>query len=168
MKLTLSVDDLGVIKWWVDSSHNVHPDLRGQVGGMMSMGEGAIISGSSKIKSNTGSSTVTELYGTHDYLDKIIWSRYFIEAQGYIVVQNILFQDNQAALHLEVNGRLSSTKRTKHIHARYFLIKDHIERGEIEPRHCPTERMWIDMNTKSTQGNARGSDSTNHTFKRCQ
>ncbi|KAL7531509.1 hypothetical protein ACHAWF_003799, partial [Thalassiosira exigua] len=63
-----------------------------------------------------------------------------------------LFQDNQAALHLEVNGRLSFTKRIKHIHARYFLIKDHIDRGEIERRHYPTEKMWIDMDTKPTQG----------------
>ena len=157
MKLTLCVDGMSTIRWWVDASHQVHSDMKGQVGCMMSMnadGMGALISGSHKMKLNTPASTVTELCGTHDALPKIMWSKYFIEAQGYTVDQNILYQDNEAALRLEVNGRLSSTKRTKHIHARYFLIKDHVDRGEIEPRHCPTHMMWCDMQTKPKQGKA--------------
>ena len=51
-----------------------------------------------------------------------------------------------------MNGRLSSTKRTKHIHARYFLVKDYIERGEIKAVHCPAEGMWADVLNKPKQG----------------
>ena len=29
MKLTLSVDDMGVIQWWVDASYTTHPDFKG-------------------------------------------------------------------------------------------------------------------------------------------
>jgi hypothetical protein len=152
MKLTLSVDDMGVIQWWVDASYTTHPDFKGHSGGMMSMGKGAVVSGSTKHKINTGSSTEAEIVGAHDFLGKIMWSRYFIEAQGYTVEQNILHQDNQAALRLEVNGRLSSTKRTRHMHARYFLIRDYIDRGEIDVLHCPTERMWADVLNKPKQG----------------
>ncbi|KAL7544269.1 hypothetical protein ACHAWF_007653 [Thalassiosira exigua] len=59
IKPTLFVDDLGVggLLTLCD------PDMRGQVGGMMSTGKGAIINGSSKTKINTDSSTITELVG---------------------------------------------------------------------------------------------------------
>ena len=81
-----------------------------------------------------------------------MWAKYFIEAQGYTVDQNIVYQDNQATLRLMTNGRLSSTKRTKHIHARYFLVKDYIGRGEIKAVHCPAEGMWADVLNKPKQG----------------
>ena len=32
MTLTLSVHDLGQIRWWVDSSYNIHEDCKGQTG----------------------------------------------------------------------------------------------------------------------------------------
>ena len=44
MKLRLTVDNIGVIKWWVDASYNVHWDAKGHTSGMMSLGEGAILS----------------------------------------------------------------------------------------------------------------------------
>jgi hypothetical protein len=43
MKLTLSVEDMSVICWWVDASYNAHEDCRGQTGVMMSLGKGAVI-----------------------------------------------------------------------------------------------------------------------------
>ncbi|KAL7529040.1 hypothetical protein ACHAWF_002814 [Thalassiosira exigua] len=94
MKLTRSGDDLGVIEWWVDFSHNVHPGMRGPVSGMMSMGKGAIISGSSKINLNTGSSTVTELVGTHNGQWTMV--KVFHRSAGVSLrnSKNILVQDN--------------------------------------------------------------------------
>ena len=152
MKLTLEVNDLRVIEWWVDASYTTHPDFKGHSGGMMSLGKGATTSASNKQKINVGSSTEGEIVGTHDFLGKIMWAKYFIEAQGYTIDQNIVYQDNQATLRLMTNGRLSSTKRTKHIHARYFLVKDYIERGEINAVHCPAETMWADVLNKPKQG----------------
>jgi hypothetical protein len=32
LRLNLSVDDLGLLKWYVDSSHNVHWDCREDMG----------------------------------------------------------------------------------------------------------------------------------------
>ena len=152
VKLTLEVNDLRVIEWWVDASYTTHDDFKGHSGGMMSLGKGATTSASNKQKINVGSSTEGEIVGTHDFLGKIMWAKYFIEAQGYTVDQNIVYQDNQATLRLMTNGRLSSTKRTKHIHARYFLVKDYIERGEIKAVHCPPEGMWADVLNKPKQG----------------
>eukprot|EP00804_Cyclotella_cryptica_P004278 CCRYP_013488-RB/>CCRYP_013488-RB protein AED:0.37 eAED:0.20 QI:0/-1/0/1/-1/0/1/0/257 len=44
MSLTLSLEDMSVIRWWVDVSYNAHHDCRGQTGAMMSLGKGAIMS----------------------------------------------------------------------------------------------------------------------------
>ncbi len=123
MKLTLSVDDISTIRWWVDSSYNVHPDSRGQTGAMMSLGDGAPISLSRKQKLNVRSSCEGELVGIDDALPSILWARCFIESQGYTVSQNILYQDNKSTILLANNGRWSSSKRTKHIKSRYFLSK---------------------------------------------
>ena len=47
---------------------------------------------------------------------------------------------------------MSSSKRTKHIKAKYFLIKDYYDSGEIDLRYCPTDVMWADVLTKPLQG----------------
>jgi hypothetical protein len=41
LKLKLNVDDLGLLKWYVDGSHNVHWDCRGHGGAMFTLGKGA-------------------------------------------------------------------------------------------------------------------------------
>ena len=78
--------------------------------------------------------------------------RYFVECQGYTIDECIIFQDNMSALSLEKNGRMSSSKRTKHIKAKYFLIKDYYDAGEVDLRYCPTGEMWADVLTKPLQG----------------
>jgi hypothetical protein len=45
-----------------------------------------------------------------------------------------------------------SSKRTKHIKARYFFIKDKIEEGKVEIRYCPTKKMWSNVLNKPKQG----------------
>ena len=152
MKLTLSVEDLGVIKWWVDASYNAHGDCKGQTGAMMSLGKGAVMSFSRKQKLNVCSSAEGELVGIDDALPWILWCKYFIESQGYTVEQNILYQDNKSTILLAKNGRWSGSKRTKHIKSRYFFIKDKVDQGEIEVIHQPSENMWSDMLTKPKQG----------------
>ena len=150
--LTLESDHTNVIKWWVDASYGTHPDMRSHTGGVMSLGKGAIYSTSTRQKLNTRSSTEGELVAVHDVLPQIIWTRYFLEAQGIKVKDNVLFQDNKSAMLLETNGRGSSSKRTRHINVRYFFVKDRIGRGDISLEHCPTEGMIADFFTKPLQG----------------
>jgi hypothetical protein len=73
----------------------------------------------------------------------ICWNRYFLEAQGYNVAENILFQDNQSAiLVLKKNGKASSGKRTKHIkNIRYFFVTDCIRNKELTVEWCPTHNL---------------------------
>jgi hypothetical protein len=47
---------------------------------------------------------------------------------------------------------MSSSQRTKHIKAKYFLIKDYYDAGVIDVKFCPTNQMWADVLTKPLQG----------------
>jgi hypothetical protein len=49
---------------------------------------------------------------------------------------------------------MSSGKKTKHIKAKFFFIKDRVDDGEIKVVDCPTEEMWADIMTKPLQGTA--------------
>jgi len=85
------------------------------------MGNGALLSGSAKQKINTRSSTEAELVGVDDVITKIMWTKLFIEEQGYEIERNILFLDNKSSILLESNGRKSADKRSRHINIRHFL-----------------------------------------------
>jgi hypothetical protein len=146
MKLTLVSDEMNfIIHWYVDGSHQIYEDCRGQIGSLMTLGKGAAISSSNKMKCNTQSSTETELISPHEKLPDIVWTHYFVEFQGYDINECMVFQDHMSALSLEKNGRISSSKRTKHIKAKYFLIKDYYESGEIDVHYCLTDIMWADV-----------------------
>jgi len=75
-----------------------------------------------------------------------------MEAQGYQVQDNILFQDNKSAILLEKNGKASSSKRTKHVNIRYFFITDRVNKGDVSLVWCPTGDMIGDFMTKPLQG----------------
>ena len=110
----------------------------------MSLGKGAVTSFSRKQKIQGKSSTEDELIGVDDTLPQALWTKYFIEAQGYTVDHNIIKQDNKSALLLEANGTFSSSKRTKHIKTRYFFVKDKVAQGDIELEHCPASAPFPD------------------------
>ena len=54
----------------------------------------------------------------------ILWTRYFLEAQGYGVDDMIIYQYNKSAMLLEQNGQASSTQWTQHLNIRYFFVSD--------------------------------------------
>jgi hypothetical protein len=78
----------------------------------------------------------------------ILWTNYFLEAQGYGHQDIILYQDNQSVILLENNGQKSSSKRTKHINCRFYFITDRINSNELSVEYCPTEEMTGDFYTK--------------------
>ena len=65
----------------------------------------------------------------------MLWTKYFIEAQGYGIDENIMYQDNLSTMLLETIRKKSSTKKTKHIQVWYFFIKDQVETGDVELKH---------------------------------
>ena len=152
MPLVLEADGTNIIKWWADASYAVHPNMRSHTGGALSMGGGVIYGTSTTQKLTSKSSTEAELIGASDVMPQVIWTRFFLEAQGYRVRENIVYQDNKSAILLEKHGRASSSKRTRHINIRYFFVKDRINNEEVTVVFCPTEHMLADYFTKPLQG----------------
>jgi hypothetical protein len=152
LPLILSANGSGILKWWIDGSFATHPNMRGHTGGGLSMGRGFPIVTSTKQKLNTRSSTESEIVGVDDCMPAVLWTRYFLEAQGYSVHENIVFQDNKSAILMEKNGKASSSKRTKHINIRYFFVTDRIRKNELTVEWCPTGDMIGDFMTKPNQG----------------
>jgi hypothetical protein len=150
--LTLSAESLHNVRWWVDASYAVHPDMKSHTGGALSLGRGVIYGTSKRQKLNTKSSTESEIVGVDDVLPQMLWTLYFLEAQGYKIHDNVLYQDNKSSILLETNGRGSSGKRTRHINVRYFFVADRVKSKEIRIEHCPTGIMVADYFTKPQQG----------------
>ncbi|CAJ1946144.1 unnamed protein product [Cylindrotheca closterium] len=90
MHLTLSAKDLRTFKWYIDASFAVHPDFRSHTGGVLTMGEGGLQIILKKQKLNSRSSTEAKLIGVDDAATQILWTKLFVEAQGYPVEENIL------------------------------------------------------------------------------
>jgi hypothetical protein len=154
--LTLSTNSLHNVGWWVDASYAVHPDLKSHMGGAMSLGRGVIYGTSKRQKLNTKSSTESELVGADDVMPQMLWTLYFLKAQGYKIEDNVIYQDNKSSILLETNGRGSSSKRTRHIAIRHrhtiFLIADRVKSKGIRIEYCPTGIMIADYVTKPLQG----------------
>ena len=75
-----------------------------------------------------------------------------MEAQGYGIDKNILYQDNMSEILLEKNVNNSRRNNTKHINVRYYFINYRVESGEVVTKHCPTTEMLGYIFTKPLQG----------------
>ena len=53
---------------------------------------------------NGRSSTESELICTHDAMQKVQWTKNFMESQRYDITENIMYQDNKSAILLDSNG----------------------------------------------------------------
>eukprot|EP00957_Ditylum_brightwellii_P021787 1643793-Ditylum_brightwellii.AAC.3 len=154
LPLTLDADSLNRIQWWVDASFAVYPDMKSHTGGMMMIGKGTIYASLMEQKLNTWSLTEAEIVGVNDLMPQVLWTRYFIEAQGYKVSDNIVYQDNESAMQFEKNGKKSSSKCTRHIDIHYFFVTNRIQSGDLMIEYCPTGMMLGDFYTKALQGKA--------------
>ena len=152
MTLTIGADDMGKSKSWVDVSYRVHEDCKSHTGGAISWGRGVLLTKCQKQKLNVKSSTEGKIVGVSDFLPNMIWSRMFLEQQGYRLTDNVLYQDNQSAMKIILNGKRSSGAKTKHMDNRFFWIKDRLKSEGIEVKYCPTAKMIADFFTKPLQG----------------
>jgi len=154
LKLRLTVENMRMLKWYADGSHNVHWDCKGHRGTVFTLGKGATSSYSRKVKSKTRRSTEMELLTADMYMPEMLWSLHLIQAQGYEAECVGIYQDNISTQLLITKGKMSSGKKMKHIKAKFFFIKDRVDDGEIRVIDCPTEVMWADIMTKPLQGTA--------------
>ena len=81
-------------KWWIDASYAVHSNMKSHTGGVLMVGKEAEYSTLTRQKLMTRSSTKAKLVGVHNVLPQIIWSRNFMEMQGFDMGPSIVYQDN--------------------------------------------------------------------------
>jgi hypothetical protein len=136
---------------YADASYGVHADGKSHTGVYITLGRGGVFFRSTKQKIVTKSSTESELIGLSDSLGQAIWTRDFLIGQGYKVGPAKVFQDNKSTITLAAKGR-STSDRTRHIHIRYFFVKDRVDSGEVEIEYKPTKLMLADLLTKPLQG----------------
>ena len=148
----IGCSNLESIFTWIDASYAIHENMRSHTGGIISLGWGALHTKSSKQKLTVKSSTEAEIVGMSEYIPYNIWLVNFLSAQGYTIKHNVVYQDNQSAIRMENNGRNSCTGNSRHIHIRYFFVKDRIDKGEMHVSYCPTHNMLADFFTKPLQG----------------
>ena len=84
------------------------------------------------------------MVGITDTLGLIMWTKHFMEAQGYSIGSDILFQDNQSTIILAKNVRSLEDKNRKHIKNRYSLITDKVYQEGPEIRYKPIGEMLDD------------------------
>ena len=137
LPLILSIDKSGNIKWHVDALFAVHKDIRSHTGVFMTMGTEEAYVQSRKQKLNTNSSTEAEFVGVNDVLTQLIWTKYFLKEQGYIIHYNFIYQDNQSAIKLDKNGSRSIINSNRHINTRYYFISDSIIKQEASVEFFP-------------------------------
>ena len=118
----------------------------------MTMGKGTVQSMSTKQKVNTRSSTEAELVSVDDIILKVLWTRRFLEAQSYGIMDVVVYHDNLSTMKLEEKGRASSRKRTHHFHIKFFYITDLIQQQLLHTEYCPTADMVSDYMTKPLIG----------------
>jgi hypothetical protein len=138
-------------KWYPDAAFAVHRDMKSHTGAVLTLGKGAVNTISSKQKLNTRSSTEAELVAADDIVTQAMWTRQFLESQGY-TSETTIYQDNTSAMLIERNGSESSSKRTRHINIRYYFIKDCIDKRHLNIKYCPTDDMLGDFPSKPLQG----------------
>ena len=116
------------------------------------MGRGSIYGTSTRQKINTKSSTEAELVGVAEVLPQVLWTRYFLKAQGFLDVDTIVHQDNKSTIFFCNNGTASSSKCTRHINVRYFFVANRVKQKELRIEYCLTQEMIADFFTKPLQG----------------
>ena len=84
----------------------------------------------------------------------------FLQEQGYTLTDNKLYQDNQSAMKIILNGKKSSRTKTKHMDNRFFWIKDRLKSERIKVEYCPTSKMIADFLQNHYKGHYSGSCKT--------
>ena len=151
LSLILEDDDSG-LKWYIDGSFAIHNDMKFHTGINLTLGKGTVYGGSLKHKHNSKSLTKAELISVSDGTNQVLWTKYFLECQGYVVKSNTIYQDNEASILLKWNGKRSSKKGTRFINICYFFITNKVKNGEVDIKYMPTEEMVADYFTKPFQG----------------
>ena len=141
LPLILEDDDSVVLKWYIDGSFAIHNDMKSHTGINLTMGKSTIYGGSLKHKLNSKSSTEAELISVSNGINQVLWTKYFLEYQGYVVNSSTIYQDNKASILLERNGKRSSKKELGLLIFDISLSSTRSRMGKLTSNTCLPEKQ---------------------------
>lgn len=155
LPLILAPDSLDLCAY-IDASYNVHSGARshsGRVIGLGSVGGPALVK-STKQHLVSRSSTEAELISLADGTGEVLYMQRLL---NFLLGKSsrrsaVVFQDNKSTIQMAESGRGGKTGNTKHIEARYFFIKQHLDDGKLTIKHLATKDMTADLLTKPLTG----------------
>ena len=132
---------------YTDASHGVHPDGKGHVGMIVTLGSGYVSAKSTKIKITTLSSTESEGVVLCEATTYARWIRDMLKHLGHeMKTPTRLFMDNESAILLA--DKDGSFARNKHVMIRRNYTREGIQEHIVKPVHKATGKMVADMCTK--------------------
>jgi hypothetical protein len=138
---------------YADASYLIHPDAKSHSGISVHVGAGggSILASSKKQKIVSTSSTEAELIAQFEAVRLVVWLQSLIRSLGVESQPPVIFQDNQAAIHLARGGKPTSGGG-KFMLMRVFKTREYIEDGSVVLEYKPTEDMIADILTKPLVG----------------
>lgn len=140
--------DKNVLIGYSDSDHGGCPDTGRSTSGYVFLLNGAAISWSSQRQSVVAKSTAeAELMATCHAASEAIHLRMLLEEIGLPQDTTKIYEDNQPCIKISENP--INSKRSKHIHVRWFFIREKTETKELKLVYLPTADMAADCLTKN-------------------
>ncbi|GJW40100.1 retrovirus-related pol polyprotein from transposon TNT 1-94 [Tanacetum coccineum] len=116
-------------------------------GGIQFLGDKLVSWMSKKQDSIVMSSAEAEYVALSTSCAQVMWMRTYLKDYGFNYNKIPLYYDSQSAIAISCN--LVQHSRTKHIHTRYYFIKEQVENDIIELYFVRTEYQLADMFTKA-------------------
>ena len=151
--IVLRIGSEGIcVRVYIDAAYGIHADGKSHTGSVVVIGEvGPVHCRSGKQSIVSKSSTEAELIALSDSANQGLFMRNFLLEQGHKMGPVIIYQDNMSCMAMMARGR-SGNEKSRHIHIRYFWLKERIDAGEAVIRHMGTADMYANLLTKPLQG----------------
>lgn len=133
-----------------DASWLSNPDLTGQTGGVIKVGDSVVHCISKRQRMIARSSTEAEIIAAETVATEIQWLRNLMSELGFDQKATILYQDNQATITLLENG--IPTTKTKHMQWREMRLNELIRSETIQLKYKSSSDLSADLLTKVHTG----------------
>jgi hypothetical protein len=133
---------------WADASWGTEQNYKSRSGILFCFAGGPVTWYSGKQVPTATSATEAELYALADAVKEAMFIRNVLEELGVKHDKGTLvLEDNTAAI--EIAGDPKHHARVKHMGIRLSFLREVVDKGIVDLKWCPTERMLADLLTKA-------------------
>ena len=140
-----------VIKSYIDAAFALHQDGKSHTGVFISLGGGGVFFKSVRQKIVCKSAWEAELVAQSDGASQAVWTYRFCNELGAGKFKVVFLCDNMGTIASIKKGKPSNDK-SRHVHTRYFWMRQLLDNPDMTLEHCKTEVMIADVLTKPLTG----------------